>query len=122
MKNFLMVLAAGLFITSTAMAAPKVVTDEFKLDISAVTDTEYNTKTEVATTAFGVIVETQGFVASLKPKYNFDTSIISNIELGLYYNIAVNDNFALTPYAEINYDKGFDRGDTIIAVKTKYKF
>ena len=122
MKNFLMVLAAGLFITSTAMAAPKVVTDEFKLDISAVTDTEYNTKTEVATTAFGVIVETLGFAASLQPKYNFDTSVISNIELGLYYNITLGESFVVTPYTEVNYDREFDRGDTIIAVKTKYKF
>jgi len=116
-----MIFAAGMFATSTAMAADTVSTLP-KIDLSAVTDTEYNTKTEVATTEFGIVAETMGFAVSALPKYNFDTSEISNIELGLYYKTEVTDNLSLVPYAEINYDNDFDRGDTIIGLKTKYKF
>lgn len=121
MKKFLMIFAAGVFATSTAMAADPVSTSP-KIVISAVTDTEYNTKTEVATTEFGIVAEAEGLTLSALPKYNFDTSEIANIEFGVYYTAKMNDDFSLVPYAEVNYDNDFDRGDTIIGVKTKYSF
>jgi len=56
------------------------------------------------------------------PKWNFDTSEISNIELALSYDIEIADSLKLSPYGEVNYDNDFDRGDTIVGVKTEYKF
>ena len=123
MNKFLMILAASVLLTSTSIAAEKKPVSTFpKIDLSAVTDTAYNTETEVATTEFGIVAETLGFAISALPKYNFDTSEISNIELALSYDIDVSDGFKLSPYGEVNYNNDFDRGDTVIGVKTEYKF
>ena len=123
MNKFLMILAASVLLTSTAIAADnKDVTGLPKIDLSAVTDSAYNTKTEVATTEFGIVAESLGFAVSALPKWNFDTSKISNIELALSYDYKVADNFTLSPYGEVNYDEDFERGDTIIGIKTEYKF
>ena len=118
-----MILMASMFLTSTAMATDKK--DEIgfpQIDLSAVTDTAYNTKTEVTTTEFGIVAETLGFAVSALPKWNFDTNEISNIELALSYDIEVADSFKLSPYGEVNYNNDFDRGDTVIGIKSEYKF
>lgn len=123
MNKFLMILAASVLLTSTAIAAEKKPVPVIPtIDLSVVTDTAYNTKTEVTTTEFGVVAGFQGFVASALPKWNFDTSEISNIELALSYDIEIADSLKLSPYGEVNYDNDFDRGDTIVGVKTEYKF
>ena len=118
-----MILGASVLLTSTAIAADNKDVASFpKIDLSAVTDSAYNTKTEVATTEFGIVAETLGFAVSALPTWNFDTSEISNIEFSLSYDIEVADSFNLSPYGEINYDNDFDRGDTVIGIKTEYKF
>ena len=120
MNKFLMILMASMLLTSTAIAADNI--DFPKIDLSAVTDTAYNTKTEVATTEFGIVAETLGFAVSTLPTWNFDTSDFSNIELALSYDIEVADSFKLSPYGEVNYNNDLDRGDTVIGIKSEYKF
>tara|TARA_R110002020_G_scaffold113981_2_gene262274 strand:+ start:110 stop:472 length:363 start_codon:yes stop_codon:yes gene_type:complete len=120
MNKFLMILMASMLLTSTAIAADNI--DFPKIDLSAVTDTAYNTKTEVATTEFGIVAETLGFAVSALPTWNFDTSDFSNIELALSYDIEVADSFKLSPYGEVNYNNDLDRGDTVIGIKSEYKF
>ena len=115
MNKFLIILSASVLLTSTAIAADKKPVSTFpKIDLSAVTDTAYNTKTEVATTEFGIVAETLGFAVSALPKWNFDTSEISNIELALSYDIEISDSFKLSPYGEVNYDNDLERGDTVV--------
>ena len=121
MKKFLIIFAAGVFATSTAIASEKESSFP-KVDLSVVTDTEYNTKTEITTTEFGVVAESKGITMSALPKYNFDTSEIANIEFGVSYNAKLTDELSVVPYAEVNYNNDFDRGDSVLGLKTKYTF
>ena len=125
MNKLLMILTASVFLmgTATVIAAEKKPVPVIPvLDLSAVTDTAYNTKTEVTTTEFGIVAGFEGLAVSAMPKWNFDTSEISNIEFALSYDIEIADSLKLSPYGEVNYDSDFERGDTIIGVKTEYKF
>ena len=96
MKKFLMIFAAGVFATSTAIASEKESSFP-KVDLSVVT-------------------------MSALPKYNFDTSEIANIEFGVSYNAKLTDELSVVPYAEVNYNNDFDRGDSVLGLKTKYTF
>ena len=123
MKKLLIATALAISISTGALAEEKTVTSVLpKIDLSVVSDTEYNGTQETSATEFGVVAGVKGFKVSLLPKWSWDDVEVSNIELALGYTYDVNDSFAITPYAEINANKSFTFGDKIVGVKTSYKF
>ena len=123
MKKLMIGVAVATCISSVAMAEEKKVSSVLpKIDMSVVTDTEYNATQDNTSTKFGVVAGFRGFEGSVKPKFSWDNQEISNVEFALGYTYKVNDSFAITPYGEINTDNDFSMGDKIIGVKTKYKF
>ena len=126
MRKLLIATAGALLaacISTVALAEEKKVPSILpKIDISVVSDSEYNVTQETAATEFGVVAGLKGLELSLLPTWSWDDAEVSNIEMALGYTYNVNDSFAITPYAEINANKNLNFGDKIIGVKTSYKF
>ena len=123
MRKLIIGVALATSISTGALAEEKTVTSVLpKIDISIVSDMEYNVTQETSTTEFGVIAGVKGFNLSLLPTWSWDDTEVSNIELALRYTYDVNNSFAITPYAELNANKSFTFGDKIVGVKTRYKF
>ena len=93
-----------------------------KIDMSFVTDTEYNVTKETTSTEFGVVAGYEGIDLSVKPSFSWDDKEISNVEFSAGYTFDVTKSFAITPYGEINTDSDLDMGDKLIGIKTQYKF
>ena len=123
MNKLLIAAALATSISTVALAEEKKVPSILsKIDISVVSDSEYNATQETAATEFGVVAGLKGLELSLLPTWSWDDAEVSNIELALGYTYNVNDTFAITPYAEINANKSFTFGDKIVGIKTSYKF
>ena len=93
-----------------------------ELDIAVVSDTEYDIDTEGLTTEFGVEAGVKDLSLSLLPKYNWDTSEIDNIEVGLSYDWEFNKTFSVTPYGKYNLDSEFAEKGKTVGVKTRVSF
>jgi|TARA_Y100000296_G_scaffold65962_1_gene77809 hypothetical protein len=92
------------------------------LDLAIVSDTEYDIDTEGLTTEFGVEAGVSGLSLSLLPKYNWDTSEVDNIEVGLSYDWKFNKTFSVTPYGKYNLDSEFAEKGKTVGVKTRISF
>ena len=123
MKKLIIGVAVATCISSVAMAEEKKVSSVLpKIDMSVVTDTEYNVTQETTSTKFGVVAGIKGFDLSVKPSFSWDDSEISNVEFYGGYTFDVNESFGITPYGEVNFNNDFETADKIVGVKTEYKF
>ena len=102
MKKTIIALTAvlGLGLSTVAVAADEeapaadpIDTIMSKVDMALVSDTEYDIDTEALTTEFGVEAGVSDLSLSLLPKYNWDTSEVDNIEVGLSYDWAINKTY-----------------------------
>ena len=123
MRKLIIGVALATSISTVAIAEEKSVPSVLpKIDISVVSDSEYNVTQETAATEFGVVAGIKGFDLSVLPKFSWDDEEISNIELAGGYTFNVTDSFGITPYGKVNFDNDFSTGDQIIGVKTRYRF
>ena len=105
-----------------APAAAPMDTIMSKVDMAIVSDTEYDIDTEALTTEFGVEAGVSDLSLSLLPKYNWDTSEVDNIEVGLSYDWAINKTFSIEPYGKYNVADDFTEKGKSIGVKTRVSF
>ena len=131
MKKTIIALTAvlGLGLSTVAVAADEeapaadpIDTIMSKVDMAIVSDTEYDIDTEALTTEFGVEAGVSDLSLSLLPKYNWDTSEIDNIEVGLSYDWAINKTFSIEPYGKYNVADDFTEKGKSIGVKTRVSF
>ena len=93
-----------------------------KVDMAIVSDTEYDIDKEIVTTEFGVEAGVSDLSLSVLPKYNWDTSEIDNIEVGLSYDWEINKTFSIEPYGKYNLNDDFTENGKSIGVKTRVSF
>ena len=128
MKKTIIALTAvlGLGLSTVAVAAdeeaPAADPIMSKVDMALVSDTEYDIDTEALTTEFGVEAGVSDLSLSLLPKYNWDTSEVDNIEVGLSYDWEFNKTFSVTPYGKYNLDSEFAEKGKTVGVKTRVSF
>ena len=130
MKKTIIALTAvlGLGLSTTALAADEAPAADpmdtimSKVDMAIVSDTEYDIDTEALTTEFGVEAGVSDLSLSLLPKYNWDTSEVDNIEVGLSYDWAINKTFSIEPYGKYNVADDFTEKGKSIGVKTRVSF
>ena len=130
MKKTIIALTAvlGLGLSTTALAADEAPAADTmdtimsKVDMAIVSDTEYDIDTEALTTEFGVEAGVSDLSLSLLPKYNWDTSEIDNIEVGLSYDWGINKTFSIEPYGKYNVADDFTEKGKSIGVKTRVSF
>ena len=130
MKKTIIALTAvlGLGLSTTALAAHEAPAADpmdtimSKVDMAIVSDTEYDIDTEALTTEFGVEAGVSDLSLSLLPKYNWDTSEIDNIEVGLSYDWGINKTFSIEPYGKYNVADDFTEKGKSIGVKTRVSF
>ena len=130
MKKTIIALTAvlGLGLSTTALAADEAPAADpmdtimSKVDMAIVSDTEYDIDKEVVTTEFGVEAGVSDLSLSVLPKYNWDTSEIDNIEVGLSYDWAINKTFSIEPYGKYNVADDFTEKGKSIGVKTRVSF
>ena len=130
MKKTIIALTAvlGLGLSTTALAADEAPAADpmdtimSKVDMALVSDTEYDIDTEALTTEFGVEAGVSDLSLSLLPKYNWDTSEVDNIEVGLSYDWGINKTFSIEPYGKYNVADDFTEKGKSIGVKTRVSF
>ena len=125
MTKVIIVLAAVLGLSTTTLAADKkvqTVDPMSKVDFAIVSDTEYDIDAETSTTEFGVEAGMEGLTLSLLPKYDWDNSEVSNIQLGLSYDVKLTDTFTITPYGEYNVDSDLEEKGKIVGVRSRFTF
>ena len=130
MKKTIIALTAvlGLGLSTTALAADEAPAADpmdtimSKVDMAIVSDTEYDIDTEALTTEFGVEAGVSDLSLSLLPKYNWDTSEVDNIEVGLSYDWGINKTFSIEPYGKYNVADDFTEQGKSIGVKTRVSF
>ena len=130
MKKTIIALTAvlGLGLSTSALAADEAPAADpmdtimSKVDMAIVSDTEYDIDKEVVTTEFGVEAGVSDLSLSLLPKYNWDTSEIDNIEVGLSYDWGINKTFSIEPYGKYNVADDFTEKGKSIGVKTRVSF
>ena len=130
MKKTIIALTAvlGLGLSTTALAADEAPAADpmdtimSKVDMAIVSDTEYDIDTEALTTEFGGEAGVRDLSLSLLPKYNWDTSEINNIEVGLSYDWGINKTFSIEPYGKYNLNDDFTENGKSIGVKTRVSF
>ena len=120
MKKLIIGIALATGISTAAVAEEKALLPA--IDLSFVTDTGRNMTQETTTTEFGVVAKTRGFIVGVIPSFSWNNKEISDIEFAAKYTYAVNKTFDIVPYGEIHVNKKFNRGDSIVGIKTKYKF
>ena len=130
MKKTIIALTAvlGLGLSTSALAADEAPAADpmdtimSKVDMAIVSDTEYDIDKEVVTTEFGVEAGVSDLSLSVLPKYNWDTSEVDNIEVGLSYDWAINKTFSIEPYGKYNVADDFTEKGKSIGVKTRVSF
>ena len=130
MKKTIIALTAvlGLGLSTSALAADEAPAADpmdtimSKVDMAIVSDTEYDIDKEVVTTEFGVEAGVSDLSLSVLPKYNWDTSEIDNIEVGLSYDWGINKTFSIEPYGKYNVADDFTEKGKSIGVKTRVSF
>jgi hypothetical protein len=120
MKKFIIGIALATGISTAAMAEEKALLPA--IDLSFVTDTGRNMTQETTTTEFGVVAKTRGFTLGVLPSFSWNNKEISDIEFAAGYTYVVNESFKVVPYGKFHVDKNFGQGDTLVGLKTKYKF
>ena len=119
---FVGIALATCFATAASAEDEEVLPALPKIDMSFVTDTEYNVTQETTITEIGVVAEVKGLGLSVLPEYNWTKSEVTNIEFGAEYAIDGYNSFTITPYVEINSDQDWNLGDKIVGLKTKHTF
>ena len=93
-----------------------------KVDMAIVSDTEYDIDKEIVTTEFGVEAGVSDLSLSVLPEYNWNTSEIDNIEVGLSYDWEINKTFSIESYGKYNLNDDFTENGKSIGVKTRVSF
>ena len=130
MKKTIIALTAvlGLGLSTTVLAADEAPavdpmdTIMNKINMAIVSDIEYDIDKEVVTTEFGVEAGVSDLSLSVLPKYDWDTSEIDNIEVGLSYDWGINKTFSIEPYGKYNLNDDFTENGKSIGVKTRVSF
>ena len=130
MKKTIIALTAvlGLGLSTTAFAADEAPavdpmdTIMNKVNMAIVSDTEYDIDKEIVTTEFGVEAGVSDLSLSVLPEYNWNTSEIDNIEVGLSYDWEINKTFSIEPYGKYNLNDDFTENGKSIGVKTRVSF
>ena len=105
-----------------APAADPMDTIMSKVDMAIVSDTEYDIDKEIVTTEFGVEAGVSDLSLSVLPEYNWNTSEIDNIEVGLSYDWEINKTFSIESYGKYNLNDDFTENGKSIGVKTRVSF
>ena len=130
MKKTIIALTAvlGLGLSTTALAADEAPAADpmdtimSKVDMAIVSDTEYDIDKEIVTTEFGVEAGVSDLSLSVLPEYNWNTSEIDNIEVGLSYDWEINKTFSIESYGKYNLNDDFTENGKSIGVKTRVSF
>ena len=130
MKKTIIALTAvlGLGLSTSALAADEAPAADpmdtimSKVDMAIVSDTEYDIDKEIVTTEFGVEAGVSDLSLSVLPEYNWNTSEIDNIEVGLSYDWEINKTFSIESYGKYNLNDDFTENGKSIGVKTRVSF
>jgi hypothetical protein len=130
MKKTIIALTAvlGLGLSTSALAADEAPAADpmdtimSKVDMAIVSDTENDIDKEVVTTEFGIEAGVSDLSLSVLPKYDWDTSEIDNIEVGISYDWGINKTFSIELYGKYNLNDDFTENGKSIGVKTRVSF